>query len=250
MTQVILGLGLLSIGRVWGMAQTRPPQESEALCLIERAVELGVRFFDTAPAYGPSEAVLGKSLAGAGGAINDLTIATKMGEHWVGDREGTYVDHSFEALKESLDRSLDLLGKIDILQIHKASVQALQSDSLPKAIEYAKNLGITKFGASVSDLNAGKMACDSGEFSYLQFPFNERFQGLVDLFALADETNVLPIVNRPLAMGGLIPSSDAKPVDAIRSAFTFVNQHMNRGVILTGTRSAEHLTQTLSLFDS
>ena len=249
MTQVILGLGLVSIGRVWGVAQTRPPHESEALCLIERAVELGVKFFDTAPAYGPSEAIFGKFLAGAGDAVNDLTIATKMGEHWVGDGEETYVDHSFDALKESLDRSMDRLGRIDILQIHKASVQALQSGGVREAIEYAKSLGITKFGASVSDLNAAKMACDSGEFSYLQFPFNERFQGLVDVFSLAGESDVLPIVNRPLAMGGLISSSHAKPADAIRSAFTFVKQHMNRGVILTGTRSAEHLTQTLFLFD-
>ena len=135
MTQAILGLGLVSIGRVWGVAQTRPPRESEALRLIERAVELGVRFFDTAPAYGPSEAILGKVLAGAGGAINDLTIATKMGEHWVGDDDETYVDHSFDALKESLDKSVDRLGNIDILQIHKASVQALQSDDVAKAIE-------------------------------------------------------------------------------------------------------------------
>jgi aryl-alcohol dehydrogenase-like predicted oxidoreductase len=53
----ILGLG--------GAGQTplsKPGQEREAIALVEAALTLGIRYFDTAASYGPSEAYLGKIL--------------------------------------------------------------------------------------------------------------------------------------------------------------------------------------------
>lgn len=43
--------------------------------LIETALSVGIRHFDTAPAYGDSEALVGEVLAG----VTDITIATKVG---------------------------------------------------------------------------------------------------------------------------------------------------------------------------
>ena len=49
----------------------------QSFALIETALELGIRHFDTAPSYGlgSSEDVLGAALAG----VNDVTIVTKVG---------------------------------------------------------------------------------------------------------------------------------------------------------------------------
>ena len=49
--------------------------------LIETALSVGIRHFDTAPAYGNSESILGEVLAG----VPDVTVATKVGiPHTVG----------------------------------------------------------------------------------------------------------------------------------------------------------------------
>jgi aryl-alcohol dehydrogenase-like predicted oxidoreductase len=46
-------------------------------------VARGVYFLDTAPAYGPSETILGEFLHEGGRDQPHLIIATKMGEHWI-----------------------------------------------------------------------------------------------------------------------------------------------------------------------
>ena len=86
-----LGLGLVSIGRVWGVRQSAPPDADEAQKLLSRAVELGIAIFDTAPAYAESEARLGRFLAGLEPSRRQaLTIMTKMGEHWDFERGTSY----------------------------------------------------------------------------------------------------------------------------------------------------------------
>ena len=59
---VELGLGLVSLGRQWGVRDVDPPNEADAAALLECAVALGIRVFDTAPAYGSSEERLGRFL--------------------------------------------------------------------------------------------------------------------------------------------------------------------------------------------
>src|SRR5262245_31433078 len=70
---VELGLGLVSLGREWGVHKGQPPSRDEALALLAAAVRLGVKFFDTAPAYGASEVLLSEYLAQAGPTARDIT---------------------------------------------------------------------------------------------------------------------------------------------------------------------------------
>ncbi len=62
-----LGLGLIGIGRPWGNKQTIPAEDA-SIALIHGAIEQGITFFDTAPAYGESEEILGKPLRGLSSA--------------------------------------------------------------------------------------------------------------------------------------------------------------------------------------
>jgi aryl-alcohol dehydrogenase-like predicted oxidoreductase len=230
-----LGLGLLSIGRPWGARGEAPPPESEALALLEKAVALGIRFFDTAPAYGASEAILGRFLRKTNAPI---FVSTKMGEWW-DPVSGSSVAHDYHLLKTSINRSLELLGRIDLLQVHKATVENLHSAGVSRAIEYARACGIVHFGASVPDVATGEAASRTGWCSHLQFPFNRANTSLAPIFPLARANGLKLLINRPLAMGGIPSSADA---------FGFIRSQDFSGVVLSGTKSIAHLTENHAAF--
>jgi aryl-alcohol dehydrogenase-like predicted oxidoreductase len=236
-----LGLGLLSIGRPWGHRREPPPAEDDALALLETAVSLGIQVFDTAPAYGTSEAILGRFLARIGPARDTLFISTKMGESWDAASDTSSVDHGYRSLRASIDASLDRLGHIDLLQLHKSNAQTVRSPDVERAVEYARNRGIRHFGASVSDLAAAEAASRTSWCSYLQFPFNRTNTALADIFPLARDAGIKLLINRPLAMGAIAAHADA---------FAFVRDQDFSGVVLTGTKSIAHLRENYAAFKS
>jgi aryl-alcohol dehydrogenase-like predicted oxidoreductase len=247
---VSLGLGLLSIGRAWGHRHGLPPSEEDALALLDHAVAKGITFFDTAPAYGTSEAIFGRFLKDQGARALDLTISTKMGEHWNAEEQIAYSDHSYDALCRSLDRSLHRLGRIDLLQIHKATAAVLSSKEVERAIDYARSTGIKAIGASVSDLEAARLACASGAYASIQFPYNRLSTALEPAFEMARNAALSVLINRPYAMGRIVPDVARDPTQALQDALGFILQQPFKGIILTGTRSPHHLDATVTAFQA
>ena len=95
-----------------------------AVRTVARALELGVRFFDTAPFYGLGEAErrLGRALAGAPHGERPV-IATKAGRLLTdqpGGSVGVHFDFGYDAAMRSLASSLERLGvdRVDIVHIH------------------------------------------------------------------------------------------------------------------------------------
>ena len=129
MPKVQLGLGLVSIGRRWGFREVAPPSNQDAVELLTHAVALGIRFFDTAPAYATSERILGQFLSNTETPRDKLTIATKMGEFWDDVRGVSVVSHAYDDLVASIEKSMALLGSIDILQVHKATKANLRTQT-------------------------------------------------------------------------------------------------------------------------
>ncbi|MGO4385908.1 aldo/keto reductase [Microvirga sp. 2YAF29] len=246
--KITLGLGLVSLGREWGVHKGQPPSADEAVALIGKAVDLGISFFDTAPAYGESERLLGRYLSTSGAERRDLTIATKAGEHWIAESATTYVDHSYDALCRSIDQSMALLGTIDILQIHKATTEAMKSNDVVRAISYAKSLGIEQFGASISSSDDLSFACGTGYFSHIQVPFNLQNTSFENSFEELSRSGVVPIINRPLAMGAVATGTTGQKINALREALQFIADRVDNGIIITGTRSYIHLAETISAF--
>ncbi|SCY47466.1 aldo/keto reductase [Microvirga guangxiensis] len=244
---VCLGLGLLSIGRAWGYRNGFPPPEEDALALLEHAVSQGITVFDTAPAYGTSERILGRFLRGRTSQASHLTIATKMGEHWNAEEHAAFTDHSYDALCRSLDQSLERLGRIDLLQIHKASAAVLASKDVERAIAYARSSGVRNFGASVSDLDAACLACASGTYTTIQFPYNRLSAALRPAFDMALSAGMDVFVNRPFGMGEIVPNEGDK-MPAMQDALTFILHQSFKGAILTGTRSLRHLDESITAF--
>jgi aryl-alcohol dehydrogenase-like predicted oxidoreductase len=247
---VALGLGLVSLGRRWGFRPGEPPPPEEGRALLHHALARGIRLFDIAPAYGASEIILGGFLHEIGTQRDALTIATKMGEHWIDASASTRDDHSFAALRASIDESLRRLGRIDIMQIHKATLGNILSDDVARAIDYCRSRGITTFGVSASDVETLRAACESELYTVLQFPYSRANTKMAAVFEPARRHDMTLLVNRPFAMGELIPESGAGKDAAMRDAMAFVLEQDFKGYVLTGTRNPAHLDEAIAAFGS
>ena len=109
-----LGLGCMGLTFGYGPATN----EADAIKLIQKAVEMGVTFFDTAEAYtqGGNEALLGKALQPY---RNNVVIATKFGFKHGDATKG--LDSRPERIKSVVENSLKLLktDTIDLLYQHR-----------------------------------------------------------------------------------------------------------------------------------
>ncbi len=110
-----IGLGTWAMGgRQWGGTD-----DDESVRTIHAALERGVNFIDTAPAYGwgHSEAVIGRAIA-EWGKREQVVIATKLGLSVEG--EAVYRDSSRKRVFEEVETSLGYLRTdyIDLYQVH------------------------------------------------------------------------------------------------------------------------------------
>ncbi|MEO8189865.1 MAG: aldo/keto reductase [Acidobacteriota bacterium] len=112
------------MGFSWGY-HDQSVDESAALDVIGRAIELGVDHFDTSDAYGPftNEKLVGRAIAGR---CDTLAIATKVGlvvKDPASYRFGR--DGSPSHVRESCDGSLQRLGidVIDLYYLHRVDPQ-------------------------------------------------------------------------------------------------------------------------------
>jgi aryl-alcohol dehydrogenase-like predicted oxidoreductase len=246
--RLALSLGLIGIGKPWGHSGAAVPPEAQARQLLETAFTLSIRYLDTAPSYGVSEQRLSSFLDSlAPKQRASLTLATKFGEHWDSETQQPFVDHSYDALTRSLDGSLERLGRIDLLQLHKTTPEILRSRDVERAFQYAHSLGISNIGASVSDLESAEFVLSLKSISVIQFPFNPASRQFTDAARRATASGVLPVTNRPFGMGSLLY---AEPPLTQRAAFDFLNSQPFDGVILTGTKSAQHLHENWTAFHS
>lgn len=110
-----LGLGCASMSGLYGEFD-----DVESTATIERAVELGINFFDTADTYGPfaNEALVGRALAPF---RDDVVIATKFGFVRTSEDETVGVSGRPEYVKRSCELSLQRLGTdyIDVYLQHR-----------------------------------------------------------------------------------------------------------------------------------
>lgn len=114
----MIGLGTAPIGGLY-----EPVDEVIARAVVDRAWDLGVRYFDTAPYYGSglAERRLGAALRGR--PRSEYVLSTKVGRLLAPDASGwtgAYFDFSHDAALRSLESSLDRLGidRVDVALVH------------------------------------------------------------------------------------------------------------------------------------
>jgi aryl-alcohol dehydrogenase-like predicted oxidoreductase len=113
-----IGLGCMGMSAFYGSAD-----QDEGVATIQRTLDLGIDFLDTAEMYGPfeNEKLVGKAVAGNRDAY---VIATKFGVRPVRDENGEWtrvLDGSPENVRRSVEGSLERLGidHIDLYYQHR-----------------------------------------------------------------------------------------------------------------------------------
>lgn len=179
----VLGLGCWAIGggTWWG-----ENDDSTSVSTIQRAVELGVNWIDTAPAYGfgHSEEVVGKALKGL--QRDKVLISTKGGLQWLDDggelhsiKDGHRIhrDLSPKAIRRDLELSLKRLGT-DYIDIYYTHWQCKTYGFVPVAdtmgeLERMKQEGkIRAIGASNVDMRSLQDYVRCGELDVIQEKFS------------------------------------------------------------------------------
>ncbi|MFL9835576.1 aldo/keto reductase [Chryseobacterium terrae] len=116
-----VGLGCMGMTKFAGHDVYKKADEKEALLTIERSLELGGNFLDTADQYGPweNEKFIAKAI---NGKRNQYAIATKFG-HEINDQgELTWgINARPEYVKKAAEQSLKNLGTdyIDLYYLHR-----------------------------------------------------------------------------------------------------------------------------------
>lgn len=184
------GFGALPIQRV---------SDEEAVFLLRKAYEGGIRFFDTARVYSDSEHKLGLAFENI---RENLYIATKTAAQ------------TGEDLKKDLALSLEMLRTdyIDLYQFHNPAFCPKPGDGsgLYEAAVEAKNAGkIRHIGITNHRLKVAQEAVASGLYETLQFPFcylaSDQDEALAEECKKAD----MGFIAMKALSGGLITNSAA-----------------------------------------
>ena len=179
--------------------------DATSMKAIEKALDLGCNFFDTADLYGHghSEELLGKAFKGK---RDRVIIATKVGGDFY--QEGQ-VQANFQpnyirfALEESLKRLQT--NYIDLYQLHNPPFPSIQHGSIFETFEKLQQEGkIRHYGISIFHPQEGLEAIKKSPLASIQMVYNLFTQDTVEMLKEGMEgKNIAIIAREPLANGFL-----------------------------------------------
>lgn len=219
-----IGFGAFKVGRNVGIKYAHGydlPTDLQSDRLLHAVVnELGVRYVDTAPAYGLSEERVGRALA----SREDVVISTKVGESFVDG--ASRFDYTERAVRESLAQSRSRLGRdsLDLVFVHSDGndQHVLDETDVVTTLRDAKSRGdARRIGFSGKTASGARAAFAWADAIMVEYHLEDRSHE--DVIAEAGRRGLGVIVKKGLASGRL-PAREA-------IAFVLANPHVTSMVI-------------------
>ena len=198
---------------MWGMAGWTGSEDEQSLASLDRAVELGCNFFDTAWAYGDghSEQLLGKLLKRHPG--KRLYSATKIppkNRQWPARPEYMLDDvYPSDYIREYTEKSLENIGvsTIDLQQFHVWSDTWADDRAWQRAVSELKEQGLVRaIGISINRWQPANVlkALATDLIDSVQVVYNVFDQAAEDeLFVECQKRNIAVIARVPFDEGSL-----------------------------------------------
>lgn len=213
-----IGLGTFAMGGSDWKASWGPQDETTSIATIHKALDSGINWIDTAPAYGlgVAETALGKALAERS---EKPFIATKLGRCWNEHRQlvGNLAPAS---IRRECEDSLRRLGidAIDLYQIHWPIPDEGIEDAWATVAEL-KQAGKIRY-AGVSNFNVEQLKrCQAiRSIDTLQSPLSLLQPSLLEtIVPFCREQNIQVLAYSPMQKGLLLGKASPAWVDSLAS---------------------------------
>ena len=227
----VVSFGAWPIGSDWGHVD-----DKESYAALNRAIDLGVNFIDTADVYGDgrSERLIGQLLKER---KEEIFVATKAGQ-----RLDPHVSEGYNLknIEGFVDRSLKNLDveSIDLLQLHCPPTPVYSRPEVFEALDHLKSKGkIRNYGVSVEKISEGLKSIEYPEVQSVQIIFNMfRLRPAEEFFPKTKQRKVGILARVPLASGlltGKITAETKFPPDDHRN-YNIRGQAFDKGETFSG----------------
>jgi aryl-alcohol dehydrogenase-like predicted oxidoreductase len=182
-----LGLGAGSLGE-------DSVSEELASELLNRALDAGVSFIDTARSYGSAEERIGRHVSHR---RDEMVLSTKGGYGVDG-----VADWTAQAITLGIERALVTMktDRIDVFHLHSCPAAVAMSDDILGALERARQAGKIIVAAYSGEGDALSLAVRSGRFGSVQCSVNLFDQNSLEyVLPAAQHKGIGVIAKRPLA---------------------------------------------------
>lgn len=194
-----ISLGTWQLGGKWGEKFNFDTAEE----ILEKAVEGGINFIDTADVYneGMSEQAIGKFLKKT---KERIYVATKAGRRLDPHTSEGYNKKNITGFVEDSLKNLDVEA-IDLLQLHCPPTEVYDDPEIYRILDGLAEEGkILNYGVSVEKVEEALKAIEHPDIATVQIIYNMfRFKPAESFFGHAHDRNVGIIVRVPLASGML-----------------------------------------------
>ncbi len=271
-------LGTVQLGLNYGIAnKTGKPNSKFAYEILTDAISNGINAFDTSPAYGDSEAVMGSFLSSFQETRREkIIVITKIiPETW---RNISSRIEIYEAMKSSVEKSLQILGlhKLPFCLLHSATLSDMRQKNgvvLDHLLKLKEEDLVERIGASIYSPEEVKEVLKTNLFDAVQVPINLFDQNLIKTKLLIDlkEHGIL-VFARSIFLQGLfflrndeVPSnlsgalrylqvlrelSNQIKVPINQIAFNFVRDLAGVTTLVIGVETRDQLRENVALLKS
>ncbi|WP_082233926.1 aldo/keto reductase [Halobacillus massiliensis] len=197
-----IGLGCMSLGSDYNKAKE----------IIDRALDAGINYLDTADLYdfGENERIVGEAIKDR---REEVILGTKVGNNFTPGQEGWTWDPSKKHIKSGVKDSLQRLGTdyIDLYQLHGGTIEDPIDETIEAFEELKKEGLIREYGISSIRPNVIREFVRNSSIVSVMMQYN-----LLDrrpeeeILNLLTENNISVLARGPMAKGMLSSNAEEK----------------------------------------